>query len=92
MSDLPSVFSDRIRTARREHKCCECHQSIAPGSRYHLSKGYWDGKWAEFKTCVDCDDLRDEILRDCHFDEIPAFGELLEWDRDGGYRERKEGV
>jgi hypothetical protein len=82
--DFPSVFSEKVRKAHRQHKCCECQGIIKMGENYHLDKGCWDGKWAEFKTCMECDDLRHEphsLYRD---DEGPAYGELREWANEAG--------
>lgn len=86
MSDveLPSVFSDKVRKAQREHRCCECHRIIKIGEKYHLFKGCWFGKWQEFKTCVDCDDLRHELHEGYRDDEWPAFGALEEWALEAG--------
>lgn len=85
LSELPSIFSDRVRTARRAQKCCECHQSIAPGDKYLLSKGCWEGRWDEFKTCLGCDSLRAEMRLDYYDDEMPVFGELIERARERDY-------
>lgn len=82
--DMPSVFSDTVRKAHKKHKCCECWRIIKAGEKYHLAKGCWEGKWNEFKTCVECDELREEIRYDYRDDEGPAFGELGEWAREAG--------
>ena len=86
MCDLPSVFSDTIRRARKDHKCCECRRIIKSGERYHLSKGCWEHKWYEFKTCTECDELREELRTACDLypDEGPAFGELGELAHESG--------
>jgi len=83
-TDLPSVFSDTVRKARREHKCCECQGIIKPGEKYHIFKGCWEGKWDEFKTCLDCIEVRDEIRSLYRDDEGPPFGDLGEWARESG--------
>ena len=77
-AEIPSVFSDTVRKARREHKCCECRRAIKIGEQYHLSKGCWEGKWDEYKTCMDCQDLREEIGGLYRSDEWPPFGTLSE--------------
>lgn len=70
MNELPSVFvSDRVRAAR-EHVCCECHGKIAKGEFYNNDRGCWEGSWATFKVCLDCDALRKEVDIDEH---DPAF-------------------
>ena len=57
-TDVPAVFKEDWRTARKQHKCCECGASIALGEHYHFAKGKWDGEWYEYKTCERCADLR----------------------------------
>lgn len=83
-TEMPSVFSDKVRTARREHKCCECRRIIKIREKYHLFKGCWEGKWAEFKTCLECDDLRHELREFYYDDEGPPFGELDECAKEAG--------
>ena len=82
--DFPSVGADIIRKARQEHKCCECHRTIKVGEKYHLYKGCWDGRWDEFKNCMECDSIREDLRRDCRGEEGPAFGELREWASEAG--------
>lgn len=82
--DLPSVFSNEIRTARKEHKCCECPNPILPGQKYHLFKGCYEGKWERFKTCMECEDIRAECHKLYRDDEGVAFGELREWASEAG--------
>jgi len=82
--EMPSIYSDTVRKARREHKCCECGQIIKIGDRYHLFKGCWEGRWGEYKTCMECDEIKDEVLSLYRCDEVPAFGELREWAREAG--------
>ena len=82
---MPSVSCDTVRKARREHTCCECHQVIKIGEKYHLLKGCWEGKWDEYKTCIDCQVLREEIGTLYRGDELPPFGELSEWAHESGF-------
>jgi hypothetical protein len=66
--------------AIKAHKCCECGGEIQPGEVYHYHSGIWEGEPFSFKVCIDCDALRDAVVRDCdlHFDEVPAFGQLAD--------------
>lgn len=75
--EIPSVFSDRYRKAHKDHKCCECRRIIKAGEKYHFAKGCWEGKWAEYKTCEECDGLR-EKLKDPYYGRAP-FECLSEW-------------
>ncbi len=83
-AEMPSVFSETVRKAHREHKCCECHQVIKAGEKYQLFKGCWDGEFARFKTCLPCVELRDEAASQAYERETPAFGYLSEWAHEAG--------
>jgi hypothetical protein len=87
MCDKPSVYSNQLRTARKEHICIECRRPIKPGERYHLFKGCWDGSWSRYKTCEACEDLRSEIMSECDYrlDEGIPFGDLHEHAREADY-------
>lgn len=60
--ESPKVFDENERTARKRHKCCECHMPINHGERYRDSFGVWPGLGAKhFRTCSTCVELRDRI-------------------------------
>lgn len=69
----PDVFREKIRTARKEHKCSECRQPILPGEKYEHVTGLWEGHWGTFKTCSACMELRDRF-----FCAGYVFGEVLQ--------------
>lgn len=56
MCELPDVFEQFDRVARKRHTCCECpkYGTILPGQTYQVSQGLWDGKWETYKRCQDC--------------------------------------
>jgi hypothetical protein len=54
MCDMPAVFGQEQRKARKEHKCCECGAIVKPGEHYTYSHGVWDGSGQSFKQCLDC--------------------------------------
>jgi hypothetical protein len=62
--NIPTAKREGLRTARKHHKCCECHGVITPGKQYRYESGIWDGGAASFKTCMDCLDLRNEFCCD----------------------------
>lgn len=79
MCELPSCITEAKPKAHKRHKCCECKGLILEGEYYIRVSGIWDGEPARFKTCVDCDALRDEAdanTRDP--EEKTAFGYLSE--------------
>ena len=70
--DGPTLYDEKYRKARKEHKCCECGQTINAGDDYQVITGLWDGRWDEFKTCEKCADLRDSLMDV----SCPALGDL----------------
>ena len=58
-----SEFSrNEIRTAKKEHKCCECKRTIIPGEKYEYTVGKWGGLIGVYKTCNDCLSVRKELF------------------------------
>lgn len=51
------------RRARKVHRCCECYETIAAGTRYEYVAGLWDGTFSTFKTCDRCVRAR-ELIKD----------------------------
>jgi hypothetical protein len=73
----PSCWSTKIRTARREHRCCECDEQILPGTRYHYASGVWDGRPNNYKTCLLCLEIQAHFSKLCDSpDSRPVLGEL----------------
>lgn len=58
----PTLYTERIHTARKKHICGECRRKIVPGEKYENVTGQWDGEFATHKTCLDCLSLRDEFF------------------------------
>ena len=50
---------ESIVTARQTHICTECRGAIITGEQYEYVCGFWDGEFYTFKTCQDCQSLRD---------------------------------
>lgn len=59
--DEPLVYNVATRTARKEHYCCECGETIAKEVKYEHVKGCWDGSWNEFRTCSVCVAIRKDF-------------------------------
>jgi len=68
----PEFINQGIRKARKEHKCCECGETIPPGTEYEYVSGCWTGDFLVFKTCLDCESLRSNLL--CSW----TYGDLYE--------------
>lgn len=80
MSEAPSVFRTVYRTARKQHKCCECRQPIVISERYLYSSGIWDGEPSDYKQCLICAEViaRAAAISDDP-DDKPCFTVLREW-------------
>lgn len=79
MSDMPQAFRQIERKARKEHKCCECRQVIAPGDKYVYSSGIWDGEASDYKQCLICGKAMSAAAAISDPDEAPCFTDLNEW-------------
>lgn len=58
----PDFTSQKMVTARKDHKCIECRGVIKKGDLYEKTAGKWDGSFESFKTCSDCLSLRKEFF------------------------------
>lgn len=90
--EFPTAYQMIKRTARKDHRCCECRGVIRKGERYNYHSGIWEGEPCAYKVCVDCEALRDQVRRDCELfdDEVPALtclGHDLEFDHMDSFRE-----
>lgn len=84
-NELPEAFLTISRKARKEHKCCECHNVIQKGAIYIYCSGIWEGSPDSFKTCERCDRVRTLAIKKYPPDfeeEGPAFGQLKEYIRE----------
>lgn len=79
------------RTARKEYRCVECREPIAPGARYEHVTGMWDGSFSTYRSCLSCVEIRDhfacngwlfgmlwEDLEQNFFPEMKAGGPCME--------------
>ncbi len=57
----PSCSTQVVRTARKEHRCCECREVIPVGVRYEFFSGIWDGYADSHKTCLSCVEIRNHF-------------------------------
>ena len=51
-------YTEKIVTARKAHRCCECGDVIPVGARYERVVGKWDGDFGTFETCLVCVEIR----------------------------------
>lgn len=89
MPEFPSCSSESNPKARKQHRCCECRGFIQPGEKYHVFKGIWEGEASTWKSCEDCQQLRNEIGKNISDPEdYPAFGLLSEHVSNNEFRPR----
>lgn len=55
----------RYVAARKDHKCAECHRTIAATERYHREVYLWEGKMHVHKTCAHCMVVRGWLQNEC---------------------------
>ena len=80
MCEMPAVFGQEQRKARKVHKCCECAHVINPGDTYTYSHGVWDGSGQSFKQCSDCAEVSNAAASTAQDPEDgPPFTQLREW-------------
>lgn len=57
-----AFYHEAIVVARKAHQCCECRETIPPGSRYQRVTGKSDGDVWTSKTCADCMAIRNALV------------------------------
>jgi len=65
--DSCDFVKSAMMTARNQHTCSECKNTIAKGVTYENVRGCWDGDFHVYKTCPDCLSLRNEFFRGGYF-------------------------
>lgn len=58
--------------ARKEHKCTECKRVIKQGESYLYEVTLYDGDLDTWKTCSDCEAIREEFFKSGYI-----YGEIL---------------
>lgn len=76
IDEEPEVYSAVDRTARKEHRCCECRVPIVKGEKYVACSGKWDGQFKVLRQHVLCCQAC-MFIRDMQGECIP-FGSLLQ--------------
>lgn len=83
----PEFYEAAYHTARKEHICGECRRVIAKGSRYEYASGKFDGDFFAFKTCLDCEAIRNAF----NCGSAILHGELWQQMRDYGFEQMTTG-
>ena len=51
-------YAEKVVTARKPHKCCECGDVIATGTQYERASGKADGAIFTAHSCLPCREIR----------------------------------
>ena len=62
--DVVYLLAEYHSTARKRHKCRECHREIRPGESYLIEK-YIDDGICTHKTCQHCQIVRGWLSAEC---------------------------
>ena len=65
--DGDGYFSERIRTAVKEHVCPECKGKIAKGEQYLFSTLFLEGSIHNSKMCMACSSVVDQFFQDGYY-------------------------
>lgn len=77
--EYADVSTDKLKVARKEHKCGDCGGVIRRGEKYRHTTFLFEGEWSTSKECRRCafDRLRiiqHELAEGCHRSEAePAL-------------------
>ena len=52
--EMPTLYDETIRTARKNYFCSSCGTDIPAKSKYFDIRGLWDGRWNSYKRCESC--------------------------------------
>ena len=77
-----SVWKQQWFVARKQHRCCECLETIEPGQRYERIFCVYEGEVSVYKTCEFCANEFERLSRkhndfDCVKGDLAC---LLVWD------------
>lgn len=57
----PAFCHTTMPRARKEHRCTECHETIAVGDRHEATRGKWASSMSTFRTCLSCVEIRNHF-------------------------------
>ncbi len=75
--DGPTVMSEVVRRAAKDHRCYECRGTIPKGDLYRVTSGVWDGRGDSFKMCDTCATI-ENLANGVHPGFCFSFGSMLE--------------
>ena len=60
--DLVTLLDCRRPRARVCHTCCECGETIRPGTKYEVDATVFEGRFTQYTTCIPCANVRAGML------------------------------
>lgn len=60
-AEVSQAMNTCLRKARKARVCIECARQIESGERYEYVSGVWDHQGQDFKTCVECAEVRKNL-------------------------------
>ncbi len=70
-AEMPVFYKTSRPIARKNHICCECGQTILPGTSYLCIRGKWEGNFETYKLCPVCTEIQNTFFFYGH-----ALGEM----------------
>lgn len=86
IGEAPTAFKTLQRKAAKDHKCCECRDTILKGTMYQYSSGVWDGVPDSYKQCINCHEIMSAVASNSEYDEMPCFEHLREHILEDSYK------
>lgn len=77
--EMPVCYGEKVRKARKPHRCGDCKGDIKIGERYLYISGIWEDKPASFSRCMDCNHIRCMIRADTGSDQCMELNGLARW-------------
>ena len=81
------IVSDKMITAKRNFKCCECQDIIPAGQRHEYFAGRTDdGRMDKYHTCMVCRSIRMKFVCDWIYSELfESISDGIEYAADNDY-------
>ena len=55
------ILDQKIRVAKKNHKCCFCGMEIAIGEKYEWQKNIFEGQLYEWKNHISCGEIASKL-------------------------------
>jgi hypothetical protein len=75
--EYPTVYGEKLRTARKDYICSSCYSDIPRKSKYFDIGGLWDGSWDNYKRCESCNEIANRLANETG-ECIPIEGLIIE--------------